>query len=56
VDQSLVEDIVRGVGFGALKLVTAGRYRSGDNGLVLEGCTGLLIVSAFFFSVYRLAA
>jgi hypothetical protein len=52
VDQALVEDLVRGVGYGVLKLVTAGTYRSGGNGLFLEGCTGLLVVAAFFYFLY----
>ena len=53
VGQFLVEDLVRGVGFGVLKLVTAGAYRSGGNGLLLEGCTGLLAVASFFYFLYR---
>jgi hypothetical protein len=53
VDQSLVGDLVRGVGYGVLKLATAGTYRSGDNGLLLEGCTGLLVLAAVFFFSYR---
>jgi hypothetical protein len=54
VDQSLVEDLVRGAGYGVLKLVTAGTYRSGDNGLLLEGVTGLLVVASLFYLLYRL--
>jgi hypothetical protein len=54
VDQGLVEDLVRGAGYGVLKLVTAGAYRSGENGLLLEGCTGLLVVAALSFFLYRL--
>lgn len=53
VDQWLVEDLVRGVGFGVLKLVTAGAYRSGDDGLLLEGCTGLLVVASPLYFLYR---
>jgi hypothetical protein len=53
VDQSLVGDLVRGVGYGVLKLATAGTYRSGDNGVLLEGCTGLLILAALFFFSYK---
>lgn len=53
VDQALVEDLVRGVGYSVLKVVTAGTYRSGGNGLLLEGCTGLLVVAAFFYFFYR---
>jgi hypothetical protein len=49
----VVADLVRVVGYAALKLVTAGRYRSGGNGLMLEGTVGLLIVAAICFSLYR---
>ncbi len=56
VDQALVEDLVRGVGYGVLKLVTAGTYQSGDNGLFLEGVTGLMVVAALFYLLYRLVS
>jgi hypothetical protein len=54
VAQDVVNDLVRGVGYGVLKLVTAGKYRSGDTGLLLEGCLGLLLVAALFFFLYRM--
>lgn len=53
--QEVVNDLVRGVGHGVLKLVTAGKYRSGATGLLLEGCLGLLLVAALFFFLYRMA-
>lgn len=52
----VVEDIVQGVGFGVLKLVTLGTYRSGDNGLFLEGCVGLLLLAALFFVLQKFVA
>lgn len=50
----MVADLVRVVGYGTLKLVTAGRYRTGGNGLMLEGTVGLLIVASLFFFFYRM--
>ena len=38
----------------SLKLVTAGRYRSGGNGLMLEGSVGLLVAASLFFFLYRM--
>jgi hypothetical protein len=50
---TLVDDIVRGVGYGVLKLVTLGTYRSSDNGLFLEGCVGLLLLDTGFFVLQK---
>lgn len=52
--QEVVGDLVRGAGFVVLKLATAGRYRSGGNGLMLEGCVGLLVAASLFFFLYRM--
>jgi hypothetical protein len=52
----LVGDIVRGVGYDALKLVTIGTYRSGGNGLFLEGCVGLLLLATGFFVLHKFVA
>ena len=54
VAQELVADLVRGAGYLVLKLVTAGGYRSGGNGLMLEGSVGLLLVASLFFFLYRM--
>ena len=54
VDDADVGDFLRFLGFAVLKLVTLGRYRSGSNGLFLEGCLGLLLVAAMFFILSRL--
>ena len=50
----MVPDLVRFVGYAALKLVTLGRYESGKSGLYLEGCLGLLLLAAMFFVLSRL--
>jgi hypothetical protein len=52
----VVEDVVRGVGYGVLKLVTCGTYRSGDNGLFLEGCVGVLLLATLFFVLQQFVA
>jgi hypothetical protein len=52
----VVEDVVRGVGYGVLKLVTCGTYRSGGNGLLLEGCVGLLLLATLFFVLQQFVA
>jgi hypothetical protein len=53
VNDSDVGDFVRLLGFIVLKLVTLGVYRSGSNGLFLEGCLGLALVSTMFFLLSR---
>jgi hypothetical protein len=53
VNDSDVGDFVRLLGFIVLKLVTLGVYRSGSNGLFLEGCLGLTIVSTTVFLLSR---
>jgi hypothetical protein len=54
VNDSDVGDFVRLLGFIFLKLATLGVYRSGSNGLFLEGCLGLAIVSTTFLLLSRL--
>jgi hypothetical protein len=53
VNDSDVGDFVRLLGFIVLNLVTLGVYRSGSNGLFLEGCLGLALVSTIFFLLSR---
>jgi hypothetical protein len=47
--EALVPDLIRVVGYAALKLVTFGWYKSGKTGLYLEGCLGLVLLGAMFF-------
>ena len=43
--QELIEEIIRGVGYLTLKLVTLGRYSGGSSGDRLrEGALGLVLV------------
>jgi hypothetical protein len=50
----VVEALVRFVGCGVLKLVTRGRYASENNGILLEGCVGLFLLTSTFFFLHRL--
>ncbi len=52
--EALVPDLVRFVGYAALKLVTLGWYKSGKTGLYLEGCLGLLLLGVMFFFLSKL--
>ena len=49
----VVEDLVRFVGYGTLKLVTLGSYRSDDGALFLEGGVGLFVVAGAFALVHQ---
>ena len=45
--QAVIEEIVRWLGWSALKLVTLGRYKGGQStDLVAEGGVGLAIIAA----------
>ena len=49
-----VEEVVRGIGWTMLKLVTFGRYKSeGSNAVMVEGALGLGLVAAVMWIVYR---
>jgi hypothetical protein len=51
--QQIVDDLVRGMGWGLLKAVTGGRYSSsGSHARLFEGTIGLLALAAFSWSVY----
>jgi hypothetical protein len=49
----VVDDVVRGLGRGFIKLVSAGRYESADNGLLLEGGTGLFLLGGLFYLLQK---
>jgi hypothetical protein len=53
--QSIIEELIRGVGYFALRLVTFGRYRSGEDSRLAEGAIGfgLVIVAAFLIYAVR---
>ena len=53
--QDVVEEAVRWLGWGALKIVTFGRYRGGaDRDRLPEGALGLGIVIAAAYAFYVL--
>jgi hypothetical protein len=42
----VIEDGIRAVGVGALKVVTFGRYRSDGRSWLVEGGIGLVVIAA----------
>ena len=55
--QDLIQEIIRGIGYLTLKLVTLGRYASGGSGDYLrEGALGLVVVAVGFYLAYTLGS
>jgi hypothetical protein len=53
--QELIEELIRGVGYVALRLATFGRYRGGgQNDRLAEGAIGFGLILAAGFLFYRL--
>ena len=53
--QSIIEELIRGVGFFALRLVSLGRYRGGgESDRVPEGAIGLCLLMMFAYLAYAL--
>lgn len=53
----LIEELIRGLGYVALWLVSAGRYRGGSAGYRLrEVALGLVLVGLGVYATYALAA
>jgi hypothetical protein len=51
--QELIEEVIRGIGYLALKLVTWGRYAGGGAGDRLrEGALGLVLVAVGLYVLY----
>ena len=51
--QELIGELIRGIGYLALKAVTLGRYaRSGSGDELPEGALGLVLVALGFYVVY----
>ena len=53
--QGIIEELIRGAGYAALRLVSFGRYRSGQDSRLAEGAIGfgLVIVAAFLIYAVR---
>ena len=54
--QGIIEELIRGVGYAALRLVTVGRYRGGDDSRLAEGAIGFGLVVVVAYVVYVLGA
>ncbi len=55
--QELIGELIRGIGYLALKAVTLGRYaRSGSGDELVEGALGLVLVALGFYAAYRLGS
>ena len=53
--QDVIEELIRGIGYGVLRLVTWGRYRGGrPTDRLFEGALGLGLILASAFVVYGL--
>lgn len=51
--QDVVEELIRWIGYAALRLVTLGRYRGGTrNDRLPEGAVGLGIVAGLVYLMY----
>lgn len=51
--QGVIEELIRGVGYVALRLVTAGRFRGGEDGRLAEGAIGfgLVVVAYLIYTI-----
>ena len=56
--EGLIEDTIQRIGWGFLKIISAGRYKSdyGQPTRLFEGALGLLLVAAMFAIAYALAS
>lgn len=54
--QGVIEELIRGVGYVALRLVTVGRYRGGEDSRLAEGAIGFALVVVVAYVVYAAAA
>jgi hypothetical protein len=51
--QTVIEDVIRWLGWAALKLLTLGRYRGGQSAdLLAEGAIGFLLIVGVAILVY----
>jgi len=52
--QGVIEELIRGVGYAALRLVTVGRYRGGEDSRLVEGAIGFGLVVVVAWIIYAL--
>ena len=50
--QGIIEELIRGVGYFALRLLTFGRYRGGEDSRLAEGAIGFGLVVVVAYLVY----
>jgi hypothetical protein len=52
--QGLFEDLIRGLGWASLKILSVGRYKSagGSSAELFEGALGLLILAALLGAIF----
>jgi hypothetical protein len=54
--QGVIEELIRGVGYIALRLLTVGRYRGEEDSRLAEGAIGFGLVVVVAYLVYAVAA
>ena len=55
--QELIEELIRGIGYGALRLITFGRYEGGARtDRLAEGAMGFALVLTVIFLVYTVGS
>lgn len=50
--QGVIEDLIRGVGYVALRLVTVGRHRGGEDSRLSERAIGFGLVVGVAYLIY----
>jgi hypothetical protein len=51
--QELIGDVIRAIGWGALRFVSIGRYRGGESDRLSEGAVGFALVVLAIYLVAR---
>lgn len=52
--QDIIEGLIQGIGYLALRLVTFGRYKSSRDGRLAEGAIGLGLIALAGYVMYAL--
>jgi hypothetical protein len=54
--QGVIEELIRGVGYVVLRLLTVGRYRGGEDSRLAEGAIGFALVVVVAYLIYAAGA
>ena len=54
--QELIEELIRGLGYVLLRILTFGRYRTSPDNRLLEGVVGFVLVIAVTCAIYAFGA